>query len=190
MDHSLGLAVSVVEALEDLGGDVAGVARRQHLAVAAQGGGEPLQGGPVDVLHGDEVDVLHHPELVDGDDVAVAQRDQGLGLGHEQINELALARELGMDLLDDQPLLEAARPDQLGQVNLGHPTGRQLGGKEVLAETGGDRRHRPRSVPLEPMVPLRAPNTLPRTTTPALGTTGFVIRLAGTGPRLRCLPRQ
>ena len=75
--------------------------------MAAQGPTQSLEGRPVDVLHGNEVDLLDDAEFVDRHDVAVTQRDQGFGLGDEQVDELALARKLRVDLLDDQRLLEA-----------------------------------------------------------------------------------
>ena len=43
----------------------------------------------------------------------------------------------GVNLFDDQRLLEAAGADELGQEYLGHPTGGDLLGEKILPERGG-----------------------------------------------------
>ena len=103
------------------------------------------QGRAVDVLHGDEVDLIDHAQFVDRDDIAVAQRHQDLGLGHEHVDELAVAGQLGMDLLDDERLLESSRTDELGRVDLGHTASGDLVGQEVLAEGGRQQLHADRA---------------------------------------------
>ena len=104
--------------------------------------GQPVQRRAVDVLHRDEVGVVDDAELVDRHDVAVRERDQGLGLGDEQVDEVPLARQPRMDLLDDERLLEAAGTDELGEVDLGHAAGGELLGQVVLAERRRQLRHR------------------------------------------------
>ena len=149
VDDAVALAVGVVEPVEDLGGDVRGQRRRHRAALQAQLLGEPKQARPVDVLHRDVIGLADHAQLVDRHDVAVHQPDEDLGLGDEQIDEVALAREPRMDLLDDQVLLEAAGADELAEIDLGHAASGELLGQVVLAEGRGDLGHAGASVSSE-----------------------------------------
>ena len=88
----------------------------------------------LDELHREEVRALLDPELVDGDDVRVAQGDGRLRLLDEATHELLVERELVPDLLDDELLLEAARAAQRREHDARHAAARELAFEHVLAE--------------------------------------------------------
>ena len=120
MDHAIALAMRVIEAIEHTPGDPRGDGRLHPRALGGHALGEPVQRRPIDVVHRDEIRVIDHAELVDRHDVAVCERDQRLGLGDEQVDEVSLAREPRMDLLDHDRFLEPAGTDQLAEEDLGH----------------------------------------------------------------------
>src|SRR6185312_8681449 len=111
-------------------------------------------GRPVDELERQEVGAVDHAELEDGDDVGVRERDGELGFGDEEIDELVALRQLVADLFDDEHLLEAARPEELGAPYHRHAAFAEALLELVLAER--DRVHRRQSVTRRRLVLLYA----------------------------------
>ena len=120
--HDLHPAVRVVERATHLHAHVCALLGREHalLAVEIPLSHELGDGAALDELHGEEVRALLDPQLVDGDDVGMAERDGGLRLLHEAPDELLVERELVADLFDHELLLEASGPAQRGQHHAGH----------------------------------------------------------------------
>src|SRR5690606_42138024 len=79
-----------------------------------------VEGGALHVLHRDEVPAVDFAELVDLGDGGVGEGDGELGLVDQHPDELLIRGERREDALDDQLLLEAARPCRLGAVDLRH----------------------------------------------------------------------
>jgi hypothetical protein len=112
--------VGVVQPQADLVGDVQQVAE----LVGAGFLGPLLQaaeGGAVDELHG-QVRVVGHPiDLVHIDDVRVPEPGEHPGLVDEHRDVFLVPEVLGMQDLEDHPLLELARPAADAEVHLSHP---------------------------------------------------------------------
>src|SRR5258706_392488 len=74
----------------------------------------------VDHLHRDEVSPFDATELVDTDDIRMAERDRDLRFTDEALDEVGVARVLRKDLLDDDVLLEPIGTVQFCSKHLGH----------------------------------------------------------------------
>ena len=74
----------------------------------------------MDPLHHREERAVVGAEVVDADDVAVAQRGRDARLIDEHPYRVFVASELGKDALDDEVFGEAFRAQGLGSPDLGH----------------------------------------------------------------------
>ena len=130
----VGLAMRVVEALGELLNDVSrdpvgqAEADLRCLLQHAQ------EVDSLDVLHREEVGVADGTEVEHLDDVRVVEAERDLRLVDEHRDELTAARVCGVDLLDDEGLVETLRHDRAREIHLGHPTCADLSDQRVFAE--------------------------------------------------------
>src|SRR5262249_14098352 len=87
-----------------------------------------------DVLHRDEVVVGLATEVVDLDDVRVAQLRASPSLVEEHFDEGLLLTEMREDLLDDDEAREPGKPALARKPDLGHAAGRDLLDQDVATE--------------------------------------------------------
>jgi hypothetical protein len=115
--------------------------------------GEGLHQGagvlPVEQLHGEEELTVLLADVVDLDDVGVAQGRRDARLVEEHRDHLGAGGEARQDPLDHDVLLEALRAAGLGQVDLRHPphghAPQDLVASQALRRRSeGDRRREPR----------------------------------------------
>ncbi len=85
------------------------------------------EGVALHVLHDDVVALLARADLEDGDDVRVVDPRGEARLLEEHLDELGLAREVGVKALDRDEALKAADAGEAPEVHGGHPAGRELG---------------------------------------------------------------
>ena len=124
--------VRVVEGGRGVGADPGDHRRRDALLLAVL---EQLAGmDAVHELHRDEVIGVDLPEVVDVDDVRMAQLGGELGLAEEHLEEVRRVREVREDALDGDPTIEAFEPLLLGKEDLGHPAAGDPPQKDVLTE--------------------------------------------------------
>ena len=114
------LAMRVIQRRRDLLRDE-GAHVERHLEVdlgaLAQ---DPIQIGSVDVLHRDVVGLADAPEVERLSDVAVRELHRDLRLVDEHLDELLVLREVRMDHLQGDVLLEPRDALGLREVDLGH----------------------------------------------------------------------
>ena len=135
--NDLHAAVRVVERATHLHADVRALFRGQDAlrrAVEVPLAHQLRDAAALDELHREEVRALLDAELVDGDDVRVAQRDGRLRFFDEAPDELLVERQLVADLLHDELLLEAAGAAQRREHDARHAAARELALEHVLAE--------------------------------------------------------
>lgn len=88
-------------------------ARERHAVL----GNQLRQRLPLDELHGEEVHVAGLLDRVDGDDVGVVERGDGLGLALEALAALAVGADRGWEHLEGDAAVEVRI---LGRVDLAH----------------------------------------------------------------------
>jgi hypothetical protein len=88
----------------------------------------------VEQLHGEEVLAVRLADVVDLDDVRVAQRRRDARLVEEHPGDLGLDGEVGQDPLDDDELLEPLDAGGAREEDLGHPPGGDVAQDLVLAQ--------------------------------------------------------
>jgi len=118
--------VRVGETGQHLQRDVQGRARRQLAAAQLGAADDRAQVGAAHVLHHDEQRLVRLDEVERVNDVRVIERRGDLRFAEKQIAELRPGRVLGQQLLEDDFLLEAARPELLADVDRPHPALRQV----------------------------------------------------------------
>src|SRR4029079_1477393 len=96
------------------------------------------QVGAAHVLHHDEQRFVRLDQVERVNDVCVIQRGGDFRFAEKQIAELRPRRVLGQQLLEDDFLLESARPDLLADVDRAHPTFGQVP-LDAIAAGGGHR---------------------------------------------------
>jgi hypothetical protein len=131
---AVALAVRVVQAV----GHLLGHERRhvdRHLEIALRALAQDLvEVGAVDELHHDVVGFADPPEIEGVGDVDVLQLHRDLRLVDEHLDELLVLREVRVDHLQRDELLEPRQPPGLGQVDLRHAAHRDLADQRVGAE--------------------------------------------------------
>jgi hypothetical protein len=134
--------VGVVQALGGLAGHEGGHVGRDGHPAALLGGEDAAEVDPVDVLHGQDQPVGGVlDQLVDVDDVGVAQAGGDARLPHEHGVEAGVGPVVGEDALDHQPLAGALGPGLLGEEDLGHPAGADPAQDGEVAESFGGFAH-------------------------------------------------
>ena len=129
--------VGSVQALGGVGDDAArnlGGHRRAELLGAAHDLAERLA---VQVLHGDPEAVGLLAEVEDRRDVRVRDARRDARLVEEHLDEALVLDEVGVDALDGDPLLEAARPVDAREVNARHAADADFVDDAVAAEQEG-----------------------------------------------------
>ena len=109
-------AVSVAEAPHDLGDEVQRFPP-VHLAPALH---ILLQGNAVDQLHDDVVDALGAGDIVNGDDIGMAELGDRKGFVPEAAAELGVLRQLTFQYFDGHKPVKAMT---LGLIDIGHAAG-------------------------------------------------------------------
>jgi len=97
---------------------------------------EPAEALALQVLHDQEQFVAVVRELLDGDDVRVADAGDDARLVHEHVDEGGHAREVRQNAFDHDGPFESARPDESPQHDLRHPTRREQRNDVVSTEVG------------------------------------------------------
>ncbi len=116
-----GLGMRVGQTPGDATGDEHRQFERQLAALVAELVGELFEVHAADEFHGDKEDAIGFAQLVGLDDVGVDQIRDQLGFADKIINEGFLARVIGADNLDGDPLDKVAGAALLGFVHDAHP---------------------------------------------------------------------
>ena len=140
VDQAEGLALGVgelvrrVEAGERVEQDAERDRRREQGATLERAHREPGERVALDELHHQKVAGLAHPHLEDGDHVRVVDARGEPRFVEEHLDELLLAREVRVELLDGDEAREAARPREPAEEDGRHPARRNLADELVRIE--------------------------------------------------------
>ncbi len=120
------LSMGIVQGSGDLFDDVRCPVGRQRTLLLD----DLLQGMALEILHDDIVDAVLVPDVVDDDDIGVAQSSSGLSFSLEALDELLIVAELGWKRLDGHVTVEGWL---IGAVDNGHATPPELVDDLVIA---------------------------------------------------------
>ena len=94
---------------------------------------DPVERPPVEELHDHVVAVALGADLDGLHDVRVGEARGEARLVEEHRDVVLVARELGLQLLDDEQLVEASGPLRGREMDDPHPAARELGDEVILA---------------------------------------------------------
>ncbi len=109
-------------------------ARRNSLAAVSRCARKVRQGDPPDVLHDDEYFVVHVDDVERRNDVGMGDARREPRLIEEHLDEIRVARELGVEALDRDGPREAHGPHESPEMHRRHAARRNFAVQQVSAD--------------------------------------------------------